>query len=813
MNDDELRSLVEKAKEDGLDLEDDYVNFIFCSTASQEEKKAKIEAHIGKMEKLIEMEKKMEKLIEMEKGDRAARKHSIENMYGSTFPSFKLPPVNINTAAPPSNAAKKKEIKTTQEKVTIVAEARIELLSEKNWVKVEDIRIPTERDGELLISELATKVFNTNERGLDYANEAGIQNYCLALVNDVLKCLGLFTDKVNAHLEVSIYTMRRDNIIVLRRSGKIFFAIKVKTPELHESEVFGSKSVAGQIASYLLAMKALGNPCPMGAIMTYNKIVLVTLEDFFATSDENEHGNDELESMEIESGGNDGEAQNEEPNHRSDVDVGKSNGINGVEKYRDSVATASERLKEDNFRSLGVIPDVVEKCESRTYTPKKKPVPVVYLTKNKAEVDEELAKSFPTENEPSVEDKDGDRIVSLQAFMSTVHEEGHVFPFLLQAILVAYTTGETAKSNIVSVSENDVLGSRLAFKVSRNSFSWVTIRKNLTAKTGDNKYVQSDQFYVLGPLGDGRTAAVYLAANMSGSICALKSYYVKSRLQADFDIAMEEAEEGGKRWKKLYGDRFNVQSLKLGNDPCLLMPYDIITETENVSVSSSDNAEWLDRWNRINDILEELRRIAKAGYQYEKSDLRFAHILLDTNDKIFFCDLESLEPINGENPDFESIAWSQLRTLFNPMCDESNIPACREWLRRNMENPSEDFERCKEILQYKLPDDLLDELITEESVNSDKHQVLLSALWFWNQHITVSKDEKGQGETGDSPLSKNSLESSTSNGATISTANSRKENENFTSQEKGRKRRHNGSTSSAVPLSQDTTGHQYGHQH
>ena len=821
MNDEELelRSLVENAKEIGLDLDDDIVNWIIVgSNFSQEKKTAKIQTLIGKAAELKEAKK----------GDAAAREHSIEAMYGSTFTCFKLPPVKLNRAAPPSTHAKEKEVDTQVEKVTFVQEALIERLTEGNWVKLEDIRIPTEREGKLLISGIGPTVFNTNKGGLEYANEADIQYYCLALVNDVLKCLGLFTTEVIAHLEVSIYTMRPDIIIVLRRSGKIFFAIEVKTPELHDSEVFGSRSVAGQIVSYLLAMKALGNPCPMGAIMTYNKIVLVTLKDFFATSDENEDGNDGLEGMETESGGNEGEARKEESKLNGmkprDDDDDDDNGIdsqkneeNGIEKYKESVAVASKLLKEDNFPPLTVIADEAEACESRTRTPKKKPVPVVIMTKNKTEFDEELRKSFPKKKkkkiEPSVEDEDLDHVVKLQAFMSPVHVEGQVFPFLLQAILVAYLTGKVAKQNVVSVSENDGLGGESAFKISEDSFSWVTIRKGVTARIGDSNYARSRRFYVLGPLGDGRTAAVYLAATISGSICALKSYYVKSGSKADFDIVMKDAQEGEERWNELYKDRFKVCSLKLGNNPCLLMPYGTDVIPQKDGVSSSDNDVWSHRWNHIREILEELRRIAQAGYQYERSDLRFAHILLGADKKIFFCDLESLERIKDENPDIDSIAWSQLRTLFNPMmCDASNIPACRDWLRQNKRNPSELFERCKQCLQPILSDDLLDEL-TDESVNSDKHQVLLSALWFWNQHIKDAKVEKGQEKTGDSPLSKNSLESSTSNGATISTANSRKENDdNIISQQKGPKRPPIANTSSAMPLSSETTGNKHGRQ-
>ena len=62
------------------------------------------------------------------------------------------------------------------------------------------------------------------------------------------------------------------------------FVVEVKSPE-HEDDdqkknaVFGSRNVAGQIWSYLCAMRASGVKVPMGAIMTYNRIAIVTLKD------------------------------------------------------------------------------------------------------------------------------------------------------------------------------------------------------------------------------------------------------------------------------------------------------------------------------------------------------------------------------------------------------------------------------------------------------------------------------------------------------------------------------------------------------
>ena len=67
-------------------------------------------------------------------------------------------------------------------------------------------------------------------------------------------------------------------VVVLKREGRMFFAIMVKSPG-KEDEVFKSENPSGQLWSYLYAMKQLGIEQPMGAIMTYDKMVQVTLDD------------------------------------------------------------------------------------------------------------------------------------------------------------------------------------------------------------------------------------------------------------------------------------------------------------------------------------------------------------------------------------------------------------------------------------------------------------------------------------------------------------------------------------------------------
>ena len=574
---------------------------------------------------------------------KVAKEHSIQETYGSTHADFRQPKLILNKAATPStNGGKVKvenpDISNADHKKTLTVKkptANIISLEDLHWVPIKDVRIPTARkNGELLLSGLAVKQDNSSPLELTYTNEPEVQGICLTLIEDALKCLGLSTSEVSPHLEVSIYTMRPDIILVLRREGRIIFLIEVKNPELHDGDVFENENVAGQITSYLVALHALGDGTPMGAIMTYDKIALVTLGDY-----------------------------SDDTTFKGAVEKAK----------RDLVGhhcPTRHRRKEK------------VKCKNQNDTPVRS---VAFYTKEAKRKDEVIRRIYGLGGV----DEDGDKKLKLKAHMSVVHKDKEVFPFLLQALQVAYLKGDGVEDKVLGVKQEDDLGERLAFKVSEESFAWVQVRKELKAKIETAAFARGNSayFYILGKLGDGSTAAVYLASTTTGNVCAMKSYYLKrSSGRSDIDKAnLEEVEvlsmTEKKRWEALYGSRgFKTRFLRLGGAPCLLMPYG----RDLVHFCSEKSFFERTRWEAVSRIKDELVRFAQKGFAYKESDLRWSHVLVDKDNKIFFCDLESLEPFassGAENEDAENVAWKQLEILLKPMVDKKNLQPCLQWVK------------------------------------------------------------------------------------------------------------------------------------
>ena len=160
-------------------------------------------------------------------------------------------------------------------------------------------------------------------------------------------------------------------------------------------------------------------------------------------------------------------------------------------------------------------------------------------------------------------DQEGDQKIRPKVCMSDVMADTHVFPFLLQALLVAYCKDIGVDDQLTGVKEGAPLGERPAFKVSQTSFEWLELKKGLTAKIDYKAYANKncDYFYILGKLRDGQCAAVYLAANTGGSVCAMKSYYTKSSHgkkeieENEMTRVMELSKLEENRWQELYKDR------------------------------------------------------------------------------------------------------------------------------------------------------------------------------------------------------------------------------------------------------------------
>ncbi|CAB9515943.1 unknown protein [Seminavis robusta] len=390
-------------------------------------------------------------------------------------------------------------------------------------------------------------------------------------------------------------------------------------------------------------MKAAGDDQPMGAVMTYNKIVLVTLDNL---KDDDER-------------------------------------IKWTQKAKDELNTDREPARK-------VKQEDETPCAERDDSPVK-PVKRFSDVKTKDEVVKQV--------------HDREREVPGVVYYTRVHKGGDVFPCLLQGLHIAYhkALGDNRAPTCVKVEDGDELGGRFVFKVSKGSFAWVltpTFEKNtkepFCAKfDGRIPSAKTEYFYLLGRLGEDRNATVYLACSLGGHVCAVKDYYVMlSHAANEKDREAQEAneryskyqdaEEEGRRWQELYGgiktSIFRSSSISrplyLGTSPCLLMPYGY--EIHNAA----------DRWQWVPDVGKELMRFAANGYQYMESDLRWRHVLLNYEKKLFLCDLLSLaecdEAMKTDATKQKKAVYEQLLILLKPMVDElgdEEIVDTLEWIR------------------------------------------------------------------------------------------------------------------------------------
>lgn len=174
---------------------------------------------------------------------------------------FKLPPIRITAAIKPSICGNKRTYELENEQgemqriVLTIPTATIKEVQEM-WLGVNEIKIPVkDADNAFLESTLGA---SRKGNEFEYTNEFGVQNLCEKIVDDALKCLGLSYERVSSHLEISIFNLRPDIVLVLKVEGKIFFAIEVKSPaevvdgmtedgKPKADTVFASGNSAGQI--------------------------------------------------------------------------------------------------------------------------------------------------------------------------------------------------------------------------------------------------------------------------------------------------------------------------------------------------------------------------------------------------------------------------------------------------------------------------------------------------------------------------------------------------------------------------------------
>jgi hypothetical protein len=183
--------------------------------------------------------KKDKEIAEKDKMHQIYKKSSVTGVYGGSNDTFKQPPLRHNDAVVPSTAGHTRkvtirDVEGNPKKVTLkIPKARIVAEGDGNesmWMNPSDVTIPELLpSGELIPSQLGIK--RTKAGGpFQYANEFGVQELCKAMVDDALLTLGLTDSYVKSHLEISIYMMKPDIMLVLEFQGRVIFVIEVKSP-------------------------------------------------------------------------------------------------------------------------------------------------------------------------------------------------------------------------------------------------------------------------------------------------------------------------------------------------------------------------------------------------------------------------------------------------------------------------------------------------------------------------------------------------------------------------------------------------------
>ena len=145
--------------------------------------------------------------------------------------------------------------------------------------------------------------------------------------------------------------------------------------------------------------------------------------------------------------------------------------------------------------------------------------------------------------------------------------------------------------------------------------------------------------------------------------------------------------------------------------------------------------------------------------------MRWAHVLCDNENKVFFCDLESLEIIDVNNENLDDVVWEQLEILVKPILvksgpTEDNLNSCLQWMRNNLAEVVSIVSTCRALkdlmgAQDKDVGDVLNSLIKTadelQELSSDV-KVCLQAIWFWKKQA----QEQGASDHPDSPDSRDS---------------------------------------------------------
>jgi hypothetical protein len=548
------------------------------------------------------------------------------------------PPLTLNKWVTPS-------LDGHERKGQILAPAEIHNMEDEGstsmWIQPDRVTVPIRdsEDGRLLPSELGGKLGRKPTYPLEYSNEVDIQHFVRALVGDAITSLGL-GEVLREHVEVALYGIIPD-VIVVRVRGRVVFFVEVKCPDVPDTSnkkttVFTSKYVAGQVHSYLMAMLQHGNERPTGAIMTYNKMCLVSLKDTKEDAERKtliEEASVKLEidwrkQVDVED-----EAPHESCNRNSSPSRTQKQLKILVQPYVAKTVPKKEKVQDNKNEQ-----DLDESCDpnsSRSRSQKELETPV----------QPDVAKAVPKKEkvEDSTKDQDLDSTVSY----SRIYENAEIFPALLQALQLAFDDSIKMQidAHLPVAKDDEPLGGRLFLKGNDESTKFVVTAEALKANAKKFPGKTSKTFYLLAQLGTGKVGKTYLACNSAGKLCAVKMYIPKRSVATTADAREEEwtkryeeeekkRNEELKRWKELCNSNLTF-GVKLCGNPCVVMPY-------GIEIPSDERTEGLVR----GEITDLLTKLAKKGFSYK--ELRWRHILRDCKKKVFLVDLESLiDPVKS----------------------------------------------------------------------------------------------------------------------------------------------------------------------
>jgi hypothetical protein len=404
--------------------------------------------------------------------------NTIENIYTETDASGGVqakapPPLTLNNMVTPS-------LNGHERKGQTLAPADIHHMENEGstsmWIQPDRVTVPI-RDsegGSLFPSKLGGHLgggeLTYSLDSLEYNNEVDIQQYVRDVVADAIRALGL-GGVLNHHVEVALYGIIPD-VIVVRVRGRVVFFVEVKCPDVprtgsDETTVFKSEYVAGQVHSYLMAMLQHGNERPTGALMTYNKMCLVSLKDTKEDAERKTLIEKAIVKLTI--------------------------------NWREKVNLESEPRHEscDPDTSL-----------SRTQK------------ELKALVQPYVANTVPKKKE--VQDFEEEQDLDGKVSYSTIYQGAEIFPALLQALQLAYDDSILMRieAHLPVARHDEPLGGRLFLKGNDESTKFVVTESTLKAVANDFPENTSKSFYLLAQLGTGKSGTTYLACDLSGRLCA-----------------------------------------------------------------------------------------------------------------------------------------------------------------------------------------------------------------------------------------------------------------------------------------------------